>query len=139
VRVVVTASNPVGSAQAGSRGLGPVGPSLTRVRRALRTFLRAAGHWTLADLAGPAPYRARFAAPSRGRLSVTVRAHGGSLLVASGRSRFTRGGAGQIALTPTRRGEHVLDRSRRLTIVAKVLYVPIGERAVTSARRSTLN
>src|SRR5262249_6483243 len=35
VRVIVTASNAGGSARAGSRGLGPVGPSVLRVKRSL--------------------------------------------------------------------------------------------------------
>jgi hypothetical protein len=71
LRVLVSARNPGGTTVAASPLLGPVGPSATRVRTALRTLLgRLSAHRTLAMLLRGKGCALRFDAPSGGVLTL---------------------------------------------------------------------
>jgi streptogramin lyase len=140
VRVIVTAGNAVGSARARSPRVGPVGPSLVRVKRSMAALLTTGRHgWTIAELLRKRLYVVRFRAPSRGSLWATWRAEGQRAVVATAHGRFSRAGGARLVVRVTPRGASILDRARRLPLVAKGIYIPTGERSVTRVLRWTLN
>jgi hypothetical protein len=82
-------------------------------------------------------YRASFKAPSRGRLTVTLRAH--TVRIATADRRFAKHGPAPVALPLRARGKRLLERTDRVTLDAKVVFVPVGEEAVTRTKRVTLS
>jgi streptogramin lyase len=149
VRVVVTASNDGGDGQAKSHGRGPVGPSLKRVRDAVSQLLSASTKsWTISKLRGRGGYRSSFRGPSRGELIVAWHArsvrigsaqHGASALVATARRHFSNRHAAIVTIQLTRVGRRLLERASKLTVAARVIFIPAGHRAVSSGRRVTLS
>jgi streptogramin lyase len=137
VRVAVTATNAQGSAKARSRSLGPVGPSLRRVRRSLSRLLAASTEgWTITKLLESDRFRRSFGAPSRGSLRIAWRAR--RLLIATAPRSLAQGGAAYVTTRLTRAGKRVLGRARRLAIVARAVFIPRRQPAVRSQRRFTL-
>jgi virginiamycin B lyase len=138
VRVIVTASNDGGSAQAKSRGRGPVGPSLKRVKAALSQLLAATTKGrTITTLRKKGGYRFFFRAPSGGSLKISW--HARSALVATARRRFSKARAANVTIHLTRVGKRLLRRANRVTVAAKLVYIPVGEAAVSSQKRFTLS
>jgi streptogramin lyase len=137
VRVLVTASNAGGSAQAKSRAAGPVGPSLRRVRAALAKLLATMKRSTITRLLGKRSWRGSFRAPSSGRLSVAFRAGSRPTLVASARRHISKAGGRIITVRLTRSGRRLLKRAAKLTLGVHVAYVPAGGPAVRSFERLT--
>jgi len=137
VRVIVTASNAWGSAQASSRRLGPVGPSLKRVRRSLSRLLAATTNGraisTLLDKHG---FRRSYHAPSRGTLRIAW--HARHVLVATGGGRFASAGAAKVTTRLTRAGKRLLGRTNGLAATAQVRFIPARQPAVTKQKRFTL-
>lgn len=137
VRVIVTASNAWGSTQASSRRLGPVGPSLKRVRRSLSRLLAAStNERTISTLLEKHGFRRSYRAPSRGTLRIAWHAKGA--LLATGGVRFARAGAANVTTRLTKAGQRLLGRANRLTATAQVRFIPARQPAVTRQKRFTL-
>src|SRR5215207_1963098 len=137
VRVIVTASNAWGSTQASSRRLGPVGPSLKRVRRSLSRLLAAStNERTISTLLEKHGFRRSYRAPSRGTLRIAW--HAKSALLATGGVRFARAGAANVTTRLTKAGQRLLGRANRLTATAQVRFIPARQPAVTRQKRFTL-
>jgi streptogramin lyase len=132
VRVVVSASNAGGGAQAKSRAVGPVGPSLRRVRAAVDHLLATMKRSTITRLLEKRSWRDSFRAPSSGRLSVAFRAGPGPTLVADARRHFSKAGGRTITVRLTRSGRRLLKRAAKLRLGVHVAYVPAGGPAVRS-------
>jgi streptogramin lyase len=134
VRVIVTASNAQGSAQASSRSLGPVGPSLRRVRRSLSRLLDASTNgWTIPRLLRRDGFRRAFGAPSRGTLRIAW--HARRVLVATAHRRFANGGTANVTTRLTRAGKRVFGRANKLTIAVQAVFIPTRQPAVTRQKR----
>ncbi|TML02613.1 MAG: hypothetical protein E6G41_15205 [Actinobacteria bacterium] len=139
VRVVVTAGNAAGTAQAKSRAAGPIGPSLKRVKAALAKLLATSTkRSTIARLRGHGSWRGSFRAPSRGRLRVAFAAGRRTRLVATSRRHFSKAGGGRITVRSSRSGRRLLKRAAELTLGVHVVYVPAGGRPVRSFKRLRL-
>jgi hypothetical protein len=137
VRVVVTASNARGSAQASSRRLGPVGPSLTRVRRSLSRLLAASTNgWTATKLLEKDGFRRSYRAPSRGTLRIGW--HARRVLIATSRARFAKRGAANVTTRLTRAGKGLLGRAKALTVTAQAIFIPKQQPPVRTQKRFTL-
>jgi streptogramin lyase len=138
VRVVVTAGNAAGAAQAKSRTAGPVGPSFKRVKAAIGKLLAAsAKRSTITRLLRKGSWRGSFGAPSSGRLGVAFVGRRRTL-VAGARRHFAKAGGRMITVRLTRRGRRVLRRAAKLKLRVRVVYVPAGGPAVRSHKRLTL-
>lgn len=141
VRVVLTASNTGGSAQAASGELGPVGPSLERVKAAIANLLHAKRGSTIAKLLKNGRYRVKFEAPSAGRLTISwyVPRKGAHrprrVVVASARRRFSEAGTTKVTIRLTRFGKRLLEPATKVRMRAKVTFIPEGGAAVTSVKR----
>ena len=136
MRVVVTASNTRGNAQAASAEFGPVGPSVERVKAAIADLLHAKKGSTKNG-----GYRLKFEAPSAGSLTISwyVLRKGAQkprrLVVASARLHFSKAGPTKVTIRLTSMGKRLLRRAAKLRVTAKVTFVPEGEAAVTSVKR----
>jgi streptogramin lyase len=138
VRVVVTAGNGGGSAQAASRAVGPIGPSLKRANQALARLLSASTKgWTIATLRRAGGSTGAFRAPSGGRLRISWYAR--HVRLATGGRRFAKAHGARFAIHVTRQGARLLRRSSRLTIGAKAVFTPTGEAGIVSRTRVTLS
>jgi streptogramin lyase len=141
VRVVVTASNTRGSAQAASGEFGPVGPSVEGVKAAIADLLHARRGSAIAKLLKSGGYRVKFEAPSAGSLTISwyvlrKRAHKPRrTVVASARLHFSKAGPTKVTIRLTSIGKRLLRRATKLRVTAKVTFVPEGEAAVTSVKR----
>jgi streptogramin lyase len=141
VRVVVTAGNTGGSAQAASGEFGPVGPSLEQVKAAIANVLHARRGSTIAKLLRKGGYRVKFEAPSAGSMTISwyVPRKGAHkprrVVVASARRRFSKAGPTNVTIRLTRIGKRLLGRATKLKVTAKVTFIPEGEAAVTSVKR----
>ena len=140
VRVVVTAGNGAGTAQAKSRLVGPVGPSLKRVRAAVATLLAiSTRRSTVARLLGGGSWRGSFRAPGSGRVRMSFSAGHDPTLVATARRHFSKAARRIIRVRSTRRGRRLLRRAAELSLGVRVVYVPAGGPAVTRFKRLTLS
>jgi streptogramin lyase len=144
VRVVVTASNTRGNAQAASGEFGPVGPSVERVKAAIADLLHATRASTIAKLLKNGGYRLKFDAPSAGTITISwyVPRKGAHkprrVVVASARLHFSKAGPTKVTIRLTSVGKRLLRRAPKLRLTAKVTFVPEGEAAVTSVKRFRL-
>ena len=128
MRVIVTAGNSGGTGQATSRGRGPVGPSMKRVKQALGQLLASSTkRRTVETLLEKGGYRGSFHAPSGGDLMVTWRAK--SSVIARAHVHFPRAGAGNVTTRLTRTAKRLLKPGNRL--IARVSFAASGEPAVT--------
>src|SRR5207302_548173 len=120
VRVIVTAGNAGGTARAGSRGLGPVGPSRVRVKRSLAAFLRTSvERWTIAGMLRTRDRVVGFRAPSRGRLRASWRVAGQRVVLATVRTRFSGEGSARLVVRVTSHGAAFLAGAHALRLIAK--------------------
>jgi streptogramin lyase len=137
VRVVVAATNAAGSTQAKSRRVGPVGPSLKRVRRSLSRLLAAStNRWAVTKLLEKERFRRSYRAPSGGTLRIAW--HARRALIATGRERFARSGEATVTTRLTRAGRRLLGRANTLTVTAKATFAPTRRPTVTRQKRFTL-
>jgi streptogramin lyase len=128
MRVIVTAGNSGGTGQATSRGRGPVGPSVKRVKHALTQLLASSTkRRAVTTLLAKGAYRRSFHAPSGGDLKVSWRAK--SSVIAAAHAHFARAGAVDVTTRLTRTAKRLLRPGNRL--VAKASFTPRGEPAVT--------
>jgi streptogramin lyase len=135
VRVVVTARNAGGSAQAKSRAAGPVGPSPRRVKAALATLLATGTkRSTITRLLRTGSWQASFGAPSSGRLSIAFRARR-STLVGGARWHFANTGRRVVTVRLTRTGRRLVKRAAKLRLRVQVVYVPAGGPAIRRSKR----
>jgi hypothetical protein len=151
VRVVVSARNAAGSAQAASAQIGPVSPSVTAVKAQLGQVLPAAGKAArIGALLKNGGYRTSFRTISGGRLTIgwyylpsrarltTPNRKPRPVLLASGTVRFSRAGPVTLSIKLTTAGRAMLREAKALKLTAKGAYTPIGGQATTATRNIIL-
>jgi hypothetical protein len=132
VRVVVTATNGTGTAQAPSSEVGPVVTAATvaQIHAALLRLLTLRGPaTTITAVLANNGYTASFDAPSAGRLTVDWRNNG---LVAEGAITYTSAGRGRVTITLTRYGRRLLRGSRDLSVTATGTFMPSPDLTVAA-------
>jgi hypothetical protein len=151
VRVLVTASNSVGSVQATSSAVGPIFPSAAQVKASLlgqivphgkgakiAALLKQHGYLSPAEalIAGSVVidwyYLANGAHLARGKVKAKP------VLVAAGRATFLRGGTLKITIKLTPNGTRLLKRSRRVMLTVRGTFTQTGEPAVVATKKFTL-
>ncbi|MBV8946134.1 MAG: hypothetical protein JOZ95_12000 [Solirubrobacterales bacterium] len=141
VRVVVTATNGIGSTQATSSEVGPVIPAVTppttaaETRAALVKLLTLPQQERIREIRLNRGYTGSFNAPSAGQLTVQWHKRG---LVASGSVIYTIAGTEKITVTLTRYGGHLLRDAHKLTLTASGSFTPSGGPAITVEQTITL-
>jgi hypothetical protein len=149
VRVVVTATNSAGSAQANSAQVGPVvsaAPSVTAIRSALSQALKAAASAKLTAIVRHHRYTFTFVAPGAGTLVMNWYylppgarlARAKPVLIARARAVATKPGRLRVTLSLTAAGRRRLGHTKRLNLTGEGVFKPAGGAAVTVARRFTL-
>jgi hypothetical protein len=134
LRVVVTASNAVGSATAMSPMTAPVAPAASSLRSGLRAQLVPPDlTLTVAIELQTGGYELPFRALTRGDLVVDwylgrhpliTGPKAGLVLVASGSARLHQAHKSHITIKPTRRGRRLVRRSRSLSVTAVATFSP---------------
>ena len=151
VRVLVTASNTVGSAQAASREVGPVvpaGPTSAQVRAALLKVLVPSGNGArIAQLLKHRSYSCSFTAPSAGRLMIAwylvpkgahITKAKKPVLVASSSVVLHKTGRATIKIVLTADGRKLLKGVKHLKLTAKGTFMPTGQAATSTTKTFTL-
>lgn len=149
VRVVVNASNSVGSAQATSSQFGPIAPSSAHIMASLAGQItphgKAAG---IAALIKNQGYVLSFPALSAGKVVIDwfylpsgahlARGKPKPVLIAEGKATFTRAGTLKVRITLTANGKRMLTHAKRLTLTVKGAFTPTAQPAVVSIKKFTL-
>jgi secreted trypsin-like serine protease len=149
VRVVVNASNSVGSAQATSSQFGPIAPSTAHIRASLTGQItphgKAAG---IAALMKSQGYVLSFTALSAGNVVIDwyylpngahlVSGKPKPVLVAVGKATFTHAGTLKITIRLTANGKRMLKHTKRLTLTAQGTFTPTAQHALVSTKKFTL-
>ena len=150
VRVMVTATNGVGTGSAYSSQVGPLQPNPAQVNTMLAALLSPGGkNAKIAALLRAGGYPFSFTAPSGGTLSLAwyYLPKGAHLarhkvarpkLVAAGTAGLTRAGPARIKLRLTAAGRAALAHATALDVISKVSYTPTGGAQVLKTRRFTL-
>ncbi len=151
VRVLVSASNSAGSAQAGSAQIGPVSPSIAAIKGQLGKVLSPSGKAArIGALLRTSGYRTSFRAISGGRLTIDgYHLPAGArltkpilkpkpILIATGTVRFARAGAVTLTIRLTNAGRRMLRTAKTLKVTAKGTYIPIGGQATSATRNISL-
>lgn len=147
VRVVVTASNPAGSAQAISSEVGPVvaaGPTSGQVTSALVKTLAVSGKAAkIGQLLKSGGYVVSFSAPSAGHLVigwylVPKGAHLAKAkkptLVATASVTFHHAGKAKVKISLTSKGRKLLKGPKHLRLTAKGSFTPAGGTPTSTTR-----
>lgn len=145
VRVVVTATNSVGSAQAASSQVGPIQATSGQVKTALLTGLAVSGKAAkISQLLRHGGYVSTFIAPGAGYLVidwyyVPQGAHLASVkrakLVAKVSATLARAGKVAVKIKLTAKGRRLLKRAgKRLRLTAKGSFTPAGKTTTTATR-----
>jgi hypothetical protein len=140
LRLLVTASNAAGSAQAASKLVGPVAPSATVVRAVLAGALspRLPGA-RIGALLVHHGYAFALRAPDAGRLSLSWSTQGRHPLVVASRTWTLRSGASaHLLLGLTSKGRALLSRSQTLHLTARATFAEAGVSSIGSARTISL-
>jgi hypothetical protein len=153
VRVVVTATNSVGSAEASSAQVGPIAPSPAQIKASLLRQLAPHGNAAkIVALLKKQGYVLSFTALSTGKLVidwyyVPAGAHvtrakpkpkPKPLLVATGKATFSQAGTRKLTITLTANGNQLLKRAQRLKLTAKGAFTPAGKSEVVATKEFTL-
>jgi hypothetical protein len=151
MRVVVTASNPAGSASAASASVGPVAaaaPSVGQLKASLRSALTSARRAArITALLRKDGYSFWFKALTAGRLVISwyllpkgahiARSKPKPVLVATGRLVFSKGSTGRTTLKLTAGGKKLFRRAKSIRLTAEGSFTPIGEPAVVATQTFT--
>jgi hypothetical protein len=155
VRVVVTATNNVGSAQASSTQLGPIAtiapiaPSAAQIKASLLRQLAPQGKAAkIAALLKKQGYVLSFTALSAGKLVIDwyylpagahlARAKPKPLLLAAGKATFSQAGTRKLTITSTANGKQLLKHAKRLKLTATGTFTPAGKSAIVATTNFTL-
>jgi hypothetical protein len=155
VRVVVTASNSAGNAQAISNKVGPVaaggptvpgGPSSAHIKALLLHELSPAGKIArIAALVKQRGYLLSFTALSAGRAVISwylapkgANAKAQPVLVATGSASFSTAGTRAMTIRLTAKGKRLLAHARSIRLTAKGSFTPRGKTAITAAKTFTV-
>jgi hypothetical protein len=159
VRVVVTATNSVGSAQASSTQLGPIAtiatiaPSAAQIKASLLRQLAPQGKAAkIAALLKQHGYVVSFTALSAGKLVIgwyylPAGAHltlakpkpkPKPVLVATGKATFSQAGTQTLTITLTANGKQLLKHAKRLQLTAKGTFTSAGKPATVATKTFTL-
>jgi len=151
VRMLVTASNSAGSAQAASTQVGPVGPAgptTGQVRAALSKVLSPSGKGArIGQLLKHGSYSFSFKAPSAGRLVISwyfvpkgahVTTAKKLVLVARSNVVLHKPGRVKIKIVLTSSGRKLVNGVKHLTLTAKGTFTPTGQAATSTTKTFTL-
>jgi hypothetical protein len=149
VRVVVTASNSSGSAQAGSRQVGPIAPTAAQIKAQLRAQLSPSGKaGKIAALLKKGGYTISFNSLSGGGIVIDwYRSPKGAkvsnakpkpMLVATGKANFSRASRVKLTIKLNRAGKRMLKPAKHLQLTAKGTYTPTGNPPVIATKTFTL-
>ena len=151
LRVEVTAVNQVGSVMTNSRpspvvapgkSPAPVTVSSATIRFLLVTALVPRGNGArIGPLVRAGGYSFSFAAPSPGRLVIAWYrlAHGRQTRVAAASFVFHRANTAKIKLGLSGKGRELLSGARRMKLIAKGAFTPVGQHTTSATKRITLN
>jgi hypothetical protein len=149
VRVVVTASNSVGSAQASSSEVGPVAPSAAQIKASLLGEITPHGKAAkIASLLKNHGYVLSFTALIGGKVVIDWYylpngAHLASgkpkpVLVAAGKATFARAGRLKITIDLTANGKRLLKHAKQLALTSKDTFTPTARHAVVATKKFML-
>ena len=150
LRVLVTASNNLGSVQVPSSLVGPIAPTPAQATALLNQQLYPSGKGaTIAALLRTGSYRFSFRTPlGAGRVVINwyYLPRGATLntsrpapvLVAAGNAPFPASAAVKITIKLTPRGKQMLKPGKRLKLTAKGTYTPPGSPSVIATKTFTL-
>jgi hypothetical protein len=157
VRVVVTATNSVGSAQASSIQVGPiatiapVAPSAAQIKASLLRQLAPQGKAAkIAALLKQHGYVVSFTALSAGKLVIgwyylpagahltLAKPKPKPVLVATVNATFSQAGTQKLTITLTANGKQLLKHAKRLKLTAKGTFTPAGKSAIVATKNFTL-
>jgi hypothetical protein len=149
LRVLVTARNSAGSAQAGSSQVGPVAPAPAQIKAQLLTQLSPSGKGAkIATLLKKGGYTLSFKALSAGRVVIdwyyvpkgakvsTLKPK--PVLVATGKASFSKASLVKLTIKLTQSGKQMLKRAKSLKLTSKGTYTPAGKAAVVATKTITL-
>jgi hypothetical protein len=128
---------PSGGGGAPGGGTPPGGPTAAQIRALLRKQIVPRGTAArIRALLKRHGYRLRLRALTAGTAAVrwTLRKHGKTILIASGRHRFAGAGSAVIKMKLTAAGRKQLRRAKRLRLQAKGTFKPVPSAPVTAAR-----
>lgn len=91
---------------------------------------------TVAKLLAKGGFASAFAAPSAGSLTLSWQAKPG--VVVRAHERYAKAGAAKVAIRLTRAGERVLRRAKRMKLVARATFTPVGRPTLTRLKEFTL-
>jgi len=130
LRVLVTAINAVGRAQAISAKVGPVAPSVAMVKAAVKAVLVPTGApAAIGQLLANGGYSFSFRSPSAGRLTLSwsdQHPRTGDVVLASLQVAFSRARRATVRLRLTAAGRRLLTRGSALTVTAIAEFTPTG-------------
>jgi hypothetical protein len=152
VRVVATATNNVGSAQASSTQLGPIAtiaPSAAQIKASLLRQLAPQGKAAkIAALLKRNGYGLSLTAMSAGKLVIDwyylpagahlARAKPKPVLLAAGKATFSQAGTQTLTITLTANGKQLLKHAKRLKLTATGTFTPAGKSAIVATTNFTL-
>ena len=149
IRVLVTATNTAGSAQAASSVVGPVTPPLSQIKATLLSQLAPSGKTAnIATVLKKGGYTFSFKAPSAGRVVIDwyyvpkgakiSKAKPKPVLVATGKASLSRVGRVKLTIKLTRSGKQMLERARSVKLTSKGTFTPAGKKAVAASKTITL-
>ena len=143
VRVVVTASNSLGSARSSSSQVGPIAPTAAEIRSGLLGQIKPRGRAaTISALLSEKGYVLAFNALSAGRLEIDwyFRSNGKSrpVLGAIARATFAHASRFKLTVELTTRGTQLLEHNRQLHLTAKGTFTPRDEHRVVVTEQSKI-
>jgi hypothetical protein len=157
VRVVVTATNSVGSAQASSTQLGPIAtiapiaPSAAQIKASLLRQLAPHGNAAkIAVLLKQHGYVLTFTALTAGKLVIDwyylpagahltrAKPKPKPVLLAAGKATFSQAGTQTLTITLTANGKRQLKHAKRLKLTTKGTFTPAGKPAIVTTKIFTL-
>jgi DNA-binding beta-propeller fold protein YncE len=149
MRVIVTASNSVGSAPASSSEVGPIAPSTAQIKASLLRQITPYGKaGKIAALLNKHGYLLSFMALTAGRVVIDwyylpkgarlASAKPKPVVVAVGKATFSHARTLKLTIKLTASGKRLLKHSRRLKLTAKGTFTPTGKQAVVATKKFML-
>jgi hypothetical protein len=149
LRVLLTATNSAGSAQAQSSQVGPIAPSAATIKARLLAQLSPSGKGAkIAALLERGTTRSRLRALSAGRVVIDgyyvpkgaklSKAKPKPVLVATGQANFTRATLVRLTIKLTRSGKQMFKALKSLKLTSKGTYTATGTAAVVARKTFSL-
>jgi hypothetical protein len=143
VRVVVTASNSVGSSRSTSSEVGPIAPTTAEIKSGLLSQITPRGSAAkISVLLRKKGYELSFKALSAGRVEIDwyFQPSGKSkrALVAIGKATFSHAGTFKFTIKLTPSGRQLREHNGTLHLTADGMFTPRGRHRVVASERFTL-